>query len=195
MDHLYGEALERFQEVWARARERVPGEPDAMTLATAGAGGRPSARTVLLKQADERGFVFYTNLTSRKGRQLEQNPRAALCFFWQPLREQVLVEGSVEPVAESEADAYWASRPRMSQLGAWASEQSRPLDSRESLERRLRDYEERYRDAQVPRPPHWSGLRVVPDMIEFWASRPGRLHDRVRYCHADGRWQRILVNP
>jgi len=195
MDHLYGEALERFQEVWARARERVPGEPDAMTLATAGAGGRPSARTVLLKQADERGFVFYTNLTSRKGRQLEQNPRAALCFFWQPLREQVLVEGHVQPVAESEADAYWAGRPRQSQLGAWASEQSRALGSREELEQRLHEYERRYRDSEVPRPPHWSGLRVVPDMLEFWVSRPGRLHDRVRYSRADGRWQRSLVNP
>jgi len=191
----YQEALERFNEILTRARETDLREPTALTLATAGADGQPSARTVLLKHVDERGFVFYTNTLSRKGRQLDENRRAALCFFWQPLFEQVLVEGAVEPVSDREADAYWCSRPRLSQIGAWASHQSEPLTSRRELESRVSDYEMRFAGNEVPRPPHWSGYRVVPKLIEFWCARPGRLHDRVRFEKFEGGWRRQLINP
>ncbi|MDZ7810385.1 MAG: pyridoxamine 5'-phosphate oxidase [Arhodomonas sp.] len=190
------EALARFHEWFDRARaHEAVGEPTAMTLATADAEGRPSARTVLLKQADTAGFVFYTNGLSRKGRQLAENPRAALVFFWQPLYAQVLVEGRVETLADAEADAYFASRPRLSQIGAWASEQSRPLASRAELEARVAEYEARYPDGEVPRPPHWGGYRVVPERIEFWSGREGRLHDRDCYWLEAGQWHHSLLNP
>lgn len=192
---LYNEAIARFSKLLQLARESELREPTAFTLATSSADGRPSARTVLLKDVSAAGFVFYTNRLSRKGRQLENNPRAALCFFWQPLLEQVLVEGCVENVSDAEADAYFASRPRLSQLGAWASHQSDVMSSRGELEERLVEYENRFADTEVPRPPHWSGYRVVPDMIEFWSSRPGRLHDRVRYTRTESGWQFSLINP
>ncbi len=194
--NLYREAIGRFQELLGLACSTDLNEPTAFTLATSGDNGQPAARTLLLKGVGEEGFVFYTNLRSRKGLQLEQNQRAAMCFFWQPLWEQVLVEGRVEPVSAREADAYWETRPRLSQLGAWASLQSQPLSSREELEARLAEYEARYVDAPVPRPPHWSGYRLVPTMLEFWSSRPGRLHDRVRYDQADAAtWRKSLINP
>lgn len=189
------EALARFEELLQQARDTDLKEPTAVSLATVGAAGMPSVRTVLLKQVDERGFVFYTNTRSRKGVQLAENPKAALCFFWQPLMEQVLVEGDVEPVSAAEADAYWASRPRLSQIGAWASHQSEPLARREELEQRLADYERRYADQDVPRPSHWSGYRLRPRLIEFWSARPGRLHDRVRYQLEGEHWRKQLVNP
>lgn len=192
---LYHEAIERFVALFDTAQGSGLIEPTSVTLATAGQDGRVSARTVLLKEVSVAGFVFYTNRRSRKGRQLAENPQAALCFFWQPLWEQVLVEGRVQDISDAEADAYWATRPRLSQLGAWASEQSEPLVGREELEQRVADIEARFGDGPVPRPPHWSGYRLVPDMIEFWSSRPGRLHERVRY-HFDGdEWRRSLVNP
>jgi pyridoxamine 5'-phosphate oxidase len=193
---LHDQAMERFQAALERARndERII-EPTAMTLATALPDGRPSARTVLLKQVDRRGFVFYTNTLSRKGRQLAANPRAALAFFWAPLAEQVLVEGDVEPVTAEEADTYFRSRPRLSQIGAWASEQSQPLDDRETLVRRVEEFERRYGDDPVPRPPHWSGYRVRPDLIEFWAGKAGRLHERDRYWREAGEWCHTLLNP
>lgn len=194
--NLYAEAIDRFRTLFEQARaEAAVQEPTAMTLATVGANGRPSARTVLLKDADERGFVFYTNTGSRKGRQLTESPRAALVFLWPPLAAQVLVEGDVEPVSAAEADAYFASRPRLSQIGAWASEQSQPLDSRETLERRLDEYESRYAGQAVPRPPHWSGYRVKPDLIEFWRGREGRLHERDRYFRDADTWRHTMLNP
>lgn len=193
---LYQEAVERFAGLLAAAREHPQiVEPTAMTLATATASGRPSARTVLLKEVDEDGFVFYTNTLSRKGRQLGENPWAALAFYWAPMVRQVLVEGAATPVPDAEADAYFASRPRLSQIGAWASRQSEPLSGREEFEARVAELEARYEGCEVPRPPHWSGYRVRPDLIEFWHGREGRLHDRDRYFLEDGEWRWTLLNP
>src|SRR4051812_45306171 len=155
-------------------------EPNAMIFASADAGGRPSARTVLLKGVDERGFVLYTNLESRKGSDALSNPNAALVFDWIELGRQVVVTGTVEPVGDEESDAYFATRPRGSQIGAHASNQSRPIASREELDAACADASRRYPDA-VPRPPHWGGLRVAPDTVEFWQGRPNRLHDRLRF--------------
>lgn len=192
----YAEAMERFREIFEAARDHEAiAEPTAMTLATATPEGRPSARTVLLKGYDERGFVFYTNTRSRKGRHLAVNPRAALTFFWPPLVRQILVEGDVEPVSDAEADAYFASRPRLSQAGAWASHQSEPLDDKDTLARRVADIEAEYEGREIPRPPHWSGFRVRPDLIEFWHGKDGRLHDRDRYWLEDGVWRYSLLNP
>jgi pyridoxamine 5'-phosphate oxidase len=155
--------------------------PNAVALATAGADARPSVRHVLLRHADDRGFVFYTNHESRKGRQLAENPHAALVVLWRELDRQVSVTGRVDLVADDEADAYFATRPRGAQLGAWASPQSAVLDDRAELERRVAEAEERFRDTDVPRPPQWGGYRLVPDSIEFWQGRAFRLHDRFRY--------------
>jgi pyridoxamine 5'-phosphate oxidase len=168
-----------------------------MTLATVGKNGQPSARTVLLKGFDERGFVFYTNFDSRKGRQLADNPRAALLFHWKMIRDgiQAKIEGSVEPVTAAEADAYFATRPRASQIGAWASLQSQTLESREMLEARISEVEARFKDAPVTRPPHWSGFRVVPEMVEFWYGARYRLHERDRYERVDGQWRKRMLYP
>jgi len=194
-DPLYRTAIERFDELYRQAQSSEPGEKTAMTVATADAHGRPSARTVLLKHHDERGFVFYTNQRSRKGRDLQANPQAALLFLWQSLSRQVRVEGRVEVVDDAEADAYWVTRPRESRLGAWASHQSEPLASREEYEERLEALRNRYEGREIPRPSHWSGFRVVPDRIEFWHERKYRQHDR-ECCWFDGeRWQWSLLNP
>lgn len=194
-DPRLAEAIERFRDLLEEAGRSDLREPTAMTLATADAAGRPSARTVLLKDADTNGFVFYTNLDSRKGRALRENPRAALLFFWQPLVRQVEIEGTVATVDDVEADAYWATRPRESQLGAWASEQSAPLASRAEFEERLAGLRERYREREVPRPPRWTGFRLVPDRIEFWHEREFRQHDRDCYWHDRDGWQWTLLNP
>lgn len=193
-DH-YQDILSRFGELLQRAKATDLPEPTAMTLATVGEDGRPAARTVLLKGFDDNGFVFYTNTTSRKGRELAANPRAALCFYWQPLSEQVHVEGSVEPVTDQEADEYWLTRPRESQIGAWASHQSAPLAERQELLDRVAEVTARYEGSHVPRPPHWSGYRLVPERVEFWTAGEFRLHHRVRYDRRDGDWTLTLLNP
>ncbi|QOC22426.1 pyridoxamine 5'-phosphate oxidase [Wenzhouxiangella sp. AB-CW3] len=187
--------VERFRDGFDRAVAAGVPEPTAMTLATVDASGRPTARTVLLKDMDEQGFVFYTNLESRKGRHLNACPDVALVFWWRELAEQVLVEGRVEAVSNEEADAYFASRPRGSQIGAWASLQSSELPSRQDLLDRVREYEQRYAGQDVPRPPHWSGYRVKPRQVEFWYGRESRLHERVCYRHVAGDWQETLLYP
>ena len=183
-----------FQSLFADASRACP-EPDAMVLSTVDDDGQPSGRFVLLKAVDERGFVFYTNLGSRKARALAANRRAALCFYWAPLGKQVRVEGMVEAVTDGEADAYFATRPRDSQLGAWASEQSARLDSREALDARLLTLREKYEGAEVPRPPFWSGFRVVPRSIEFWTRDPARLHLRELFERVGDTWSRTLLYP
>ncbi len=197
MNDLYHEALAQFTELFAEAKQS--GDPDAtaMSVATADANGRPTVRTVLLKQFDERGFVFFTNFNSRKGRQLKQNPYAALLFMWKQLRNQVQVkiEGAIEPVTTAEADAYFATRPRASQIGAWASLQSEVLPSREVFDQRYAECEAKFADGPVPRPEHWSGFRVVPERIEFWFGAQFRLHDRQVYTHEKGGWQKHLLYP
>ena len=186
----------RFGELLEQARRPDILEPTAMALATADADGRPAVRMVLLKGFDRNGFVFYTNLESRKAEDLAGNPRAALCFHWQPLEIQVRIEGRVSPVTPAEADAYFASRPRGSQIGAWASLQSRPLPDRRMLEERIVEIEARYAEGSVPRPPFWSGYRVTPERIEFWSGRPSRLHDReVYFPEADGGWRVERLYP
>ncbi len=198
VDSTYRQAIERFETLLDEARASCScfmGDDSAMSLATVDEHGRPTLRTVLLKGIDERGFVFYTNLNSRKGRALRANPNAALLFFWPELKRQVNIEGVTEAVTEIESDAYWASRPRESQLGAWASEQSEPLASREQYEQRLEAIRQQYQGHDVPRPPHWAGFRVVPDRIEFWQEREFRQHERECYWRASDGWHWTLLNP
>ena len=169
---------------------------EAMTLATATPEGRPSARMVLLKSVDERGFVFYTNYRSRKAQELEANPWAALVFHWEPLERQVRIEGKVSRISAAESDQYFKTRPRESQIGAIASPQSEVIESREALEERFRELENDYRDKPIERPPHWGGYRLEPEWIEFWKGRPGRLHDRLSYeRQPDGAWLRTRLAP
>ncbi len=184
-----------FDRWYAEAEASEPSDPSAMALATADARGRPSVRMVLLKGHDRRGFVFYTNLESRKGGELAANPYAAVDFHWKSLRRQVRIEGAVEKVGDAESDAYFASRARDSQLSAWASDQSRPLASRAAFEARYEAERQRFEGKPVPRPAHWSGYRIVPGMIEFWTDRAHRLHERRLFTRTDDGWKESLLNP
>lgn len=190
--------IEHFRALLAAAqsvdRALLP-EPTAMTLATVGSDGQPSARLVLLKAVDQRGFVFYTNLRSRKGRDLAANPRAALTLHWQPLEVQVRIEGVAEQVEDEEADAYFATRARSSQIGAWASDQSEPIAREGDLDARFAEAERRFAGRDVPRPPHWSGYRVIPERIEFWRNRPSRLHERRLFQRDGATWREVLLYP
>jgi pyridoxamine 5'-phosphate oxidase len=187
--------IEHFAALFAEAQRVIPVDPNAAIVASVGETGRPSARVLLMKDFDARGFVFFTNLQSRKGRELLGQPYAALVFFWQPLERQVRIEGRVERVTDAEADAYFASRPRGSQIGAWASLQSQALSSRQLLEQRVAELEQKYAGQTVPRPPHWSGVRVVPDRLEFWHARPSRLHERLVYVREDSGWRTEYLYP
>jgi pyridoxamine 5'-phosphate oxidase len=193
---LVHDPFARFQEWMAEAEASEPSEPNAMTVATATPDGIPSARAVLLKGVDRRGFVFYTNMESRKAGELTANPRLALLFHWKSLGRQIRIDGRAEHVTDAEADGYFASRPRISRLGAWASDQSRPLPDRATLERRLADMEARYPGNDIPRPPYWSGYRVIPHYFEFWQSMDFRLHDRTVFTRVtDGGWTMGKLYP
>ena len=185
----------RFAEWLADVTPREPNNPTAMNVATVDANGRPSSRVVLLRGFDERGFVFYTNFGSRKAREWQGNPFIALCFHWKSVDRQVRIEGRAEQVSDEEADAYFASRPRDSQIGAWASRQSEALATRFELEKRVAKYAAKFGVGKVPRPPFWSGIRVVPDRFEFWEERPFRLHDRRHWGLVDGAWQESHLYP
>lgn len=187
--------VDRFNIAMARAEASGIKLPNAMSLATANAGGKPSVRMMLLKGADSKGFVFYTNLKSRKGRELEKNANVSLCFWWPVLEEQVRVEGKIKRVSDKEADEYFASRPRGSQIGAWASEQSSTLESRDGLLKQVSELEKKYHGKNVPRPPFWSGFVVEPSRIEFWFGKPDRLHERYLYTKQGKNWNLEQLNP
>ncbi len=192
---IESEPLQKFQQLYERYQKEGMPEPSACVLATATPDGKPSARVILLKGFDERGFVFYTNLTSRKAMDLKANPRAALCFYWEPIDYQVRVEGRTQLVAPEEADAYFATRPRGSQIGAWASHQSAPLANRQELQQRAHQYESQFQGREVPRPDFWSGYRLTPEAIEFWRRKENRLHERILYQRHDNEWRQQLLFP
>ena len=192
---MASDPISLFDKWFAEARASEPSDFDAMSLATADTAGRPAARMVLLKGHDARGFVFYTNLDSRKGDELAANPEAALLFHWKSIRRQVRIEGPVEAVSEAEADTYFASRSRDSQLGAWASDQSRPLDSRATFEARFEEMTARFEGGDVPRPPRWSGYRLVPNRIELWRDRAHRLHERRLFVRSGDGWSESMLYP
>jgi pyridoxamine 5'-phosphate oxidase len=192
---MTSDPFQLFDEWFAEAREAESNDPEAMALATADAAGNPSVRMVLMKGHGPEGFVFYTNEQSQKGGQLREKPSAALLFHWKSLRRQVRIEGEVARVPNEEADAYFATRSRDSQLGAWASDQSRSLESRAVFEARYAEMKRKFEGQHVPRPPHWGGYRVIPNRIEFWSDRPHRLHERRIFTRADGDWTEGLLFP
>ena len=190
------EPFRLFAEWLDDAVKSEPNDPNGVALATVDETGMPNVRMVLLKGFDEQGFVFYTNFESAKGREIRATMKAAMCFHWKSLRRQVRVRGPVEIVSDAEADAYYATRPRGSRIGAWASKQSRPLESRFALEKAVAEYTARYVIGEIPRPPYWSGFRIVPETIEFWHDRPFRLHDRVMFSRtAAGVWEKTRLYP
>ena len=194
-DFIHNEAMSRFAELFDRANEAKVREPAAVTLATADIEGRPSARVVLLRRFDHRGFVFFTNSRSRKGRELAVNPQAALCFYWDSLGEQVRVEGATEKVDDDESDDYWIHRPRESRLGAWASRQSERLIDRAEFDSQIATLEAKYSNQEIPRPPHWYGYRVVARRIEFWQEGAHRRHTRTVYQNAASGWEKFSLYP
>ena len=196
-DFTQAEEPMRLFTAWLQeATASEPRDPTAMALATIDQGGRPNVRIVLLKGADERGFVFYTNMNSQKGRELDGHPEAAMVFYWKSLNRQIRVRGPVEHVTSAEADAYFASRPKGAQVGAWASQQSSPLESRQVFEKAVEAYAAKYATGDVPRPPNWSGYRIVPVLIEFWQDRPFRLHDRIEFRREPGgAWIKTRLYP
>ncbi len=187
--------IDQFREWFEEALNAGLHEPNAMTLATATPDGRPSARIVLLKGYDECGFTFYTNYEGRKSKELEANPNCTLAFYWGELERQIRIEGRASRVPDEESDVYFASRPRGSQLGAWASEQSHAIENREQLEERLRNLEAEYEGREIPRPAFWGGYRVEPQSVEFWQGRENRLHDRLLYTRFDGGWEIQRLQP
>ena len=189
------EPFELFAAWLEDATASEPNDPNAVALATVDPDGLPDVRMVLLKGFDQAGFVFYTNFESAKGRELLANMKAAMCFHWKSLRRQVRVRGTVEQVSDAEADAYYASRPRGSRIGAWASKQSRPLESRFALERAVAEFTARHAIGEIPRPQHWSGFRILPQQIEFWHDRPFRLHDRMQFTRNGGGWEKTRLYP
>lgn len=195
MNHPVLDPIAAFQDALARAKSRETSDATAMTVASVSTDGRPSLRVVLLKAVDERGFVFYTNFQSRKGREILAHPFVALCFHWPKAEEQVRIEGRVEQVSDAEADAYFKSRPRGSQIGAWASAQSSEVASRDVMEKQYDEIEARYDGQEVPRPPHWSGFRIVPDKIEFWFGRNDRMHDRYLYVRTESGYSSKRLSP
>lgn len=193
--HSGNDPFALFERWLAEAKASEPNDPNAVALATVDETGLPNVRMVLMQHFDESGFVFYTNYESAKGRELLASRKAALCFHWKSLRRQVRMRGEIETVTDAEADAYFQTRPRGSQIGAWASRQSRPLESREELEGAVAQVEARYDDGDIPRPPHWSGFRLRPDAVEFWHDRPFRLHDRVVFARKSGDWATNRLFP
>ncbi len=194
-DPMPNDPFQMFEDWFAQARTSEPNDPNAMAVASVGADGQPSVRMVLLKGHDARGFVFYTNFEGRKAGELIAHPKAALLFHWKSLRRQVRIEGAVSQVDDGEADAYFASRGRDSQLGAWASEQSRPLDARETFLARFDDVAQRFEGQDVPRPPHWGGFRVTPASFEFWQDREHRLHERRTFTRGGTGWAEAMLYP
>jgi pyridoxamine 5'-phosphate oxidase len=195
---LTNDPIERFREVYTRALALDPSvvpEPNAMALATVAAGDQPSVRIVLLKSFDQRGFVFFTNFQSLKGKELLSNDKAALCFYWPSLGIQVRIEGEVSKVSDAEADAYFSTRPRLSQIGAWASKQSEPIEKEGDLDVRVAKFEAEFAGREIPRPPFWSGFRVSPEKLEFWKNRPNRLHERHLYTRDGDRWTTQVLYP
>lgn len=187
--------IAHFKDWLAEASESEPNDANAMSVASVGPDGMPSVRMVLLKDVDNAGFVFYTNYESQKGRELLSHRKAAICFHWKSLRRQVRVEGNVETVSDDEADAYFASRPRDSRIGAWASDQSRPMEGRFELEKKVAKFAAKYAIGDVPRPPHWSGFRIIPTRIEFWRDRPFRLHERQNFVRDGEVWKTDILYP
>ena len=192
---LAAEPFNLFGEWLADATKSEPNDPNALALATVDADGLPDVRMVLLKGFDQKGFVFYTNFESAKGREILGSMKAAMCFHWKSLRRQVRVRGPVEIVTDAEADAYYASRPRGSRIGAWASKQSRPLESRFALEKAVAEYTARHPIGDIPRPAHWSGFRIIPQQVEFWHDRPFRLHDRMLFTQSGDGWEKTRLYP
>lgn len=185
----------QFKKWFEAALEAELPEPHAMTLSTVDTNGRPSSRIVLLRNMDENGFVFFSNYLSRKGRESKSNPFAAMNFFWQAIERQVRIEGQLQKLNEAESDAYFASRPRESQIGAWASMQSQEISGRSALEEQVRRFQQEFQGKSVPRPPHWGGFCLVPDYFEFWQGRPSRLHDRISFRLEQGQWKISRLNP